>query len=158
MARVLAATLAARDLPRDERADRVDEHILREMGVIDRFGSMIVVIAAVAPLLGLLGTVTGMIATFDAITEFGTGDPKLLSGGISEALITTELGLCVAIPTLLLGNLLAGFGDRLKRRLEEGALQVANHTDELAQKAPPPQVQPAKDEALPPPRLIKVTS
>ena len=60
----------------------------------------------IAPLLGLLGTVTGMISTFDIITEFGTGDPKLLSSGISIALVTTEVGLAVAIPGLIIGSLL----------------------------------------------------
>ena len=85
-----------------------------------------------APLLGLLGTVTGMIATFDAITEVGTGDPRTLAGGISEALITTELGLIVAIPTLLLGNFLSGVGERFKRRLEIAALSIQNRLDLVA--------------------------
>jgi len=136
MGRVLHAALDSVGLDAEARANRIDEKILQEMTVIDRFGSMILVLAAVAPLLGLLGTVTGMIATFDTITEFGTGDPKLLSGGISEALITTELGLCVAIPALLLGNLLSGFGERLKRGLEAGALQVANRTDHVTPTQP----------------------
>ncbi|MCA9546163.1 MAG: MotA/TolQ/ExbB proton channel family protein, partial [Myxococcales bacterium] len=72
------------------------------------------------------GTVTGMISTFDVITEFGTGNPKLLSGGISEALITTELGLVVAIPALLAGNLLNGWAERLKSGIEQGALALMN--------------------------------
>ena len=85
--------------------------------------------AAVAPLLGLLGTVTGMISTFDIITEFGTGDPKLLSSGISEALITTKLGLVVAIPSLLLGNLLGGWSGKIKVMLEREALRLSNNFD-----------------------------
>ena len=68
---------------------------------------MIKTLAAVCPLMGLLGTVTGMIDTFRVITLFGTGDPKLMSGGISEALVTTELGLAVAIPIMLLHTVLA---------------------------------------------------
>lgn len=136
MGRVLETTLRSHDKSRDERADRSDEKILSEMVAIDRFGAMILVFAGVAPLLGLLGTVTGMIATFDAITEFGTGDPRLLSGGISEALITTELGLIVAIPSLLLGNLLSGVGERLKRRLEAGALRVANAVEDGLEPTP----------------------
>jgi biopolymer transport protein ExbB len=80
----------------------------------------------VAPLLGLLGTVTGMIQTFDVITEFGTSDPKLLSGGIATALVTTELGLIVAIPCLLLGNLLGGWADRIKDDMEKAALRTIN--------------------------------
>jgi biopolymer transport protein ExbB len=78
-------------------------------------------------LLGLLGTVTGMISTFDVITEFGTGDPKLLSGGISIALVTTQLGLAVAIPLLLVGNVLSGWAERIMDDMEKVALRVINH-------------------------------
>ena len=106
--------------------DIIDEGIIHEHKIIDRFGAMILVFAAVAPLLGLLGTVTGMISTFDIITEHGTGDPKLLSHGISEALITTELGLLVAIPALLFGNMLSGWGKNIKMTLDKVALKVAN--------------------------------
>ena len=106
--------------------DVMAESFLNEQPPLERFRSAITVLAAVAPLLGLLGTVTGMISTFDVITEYGTGDPKLLSGGISEALVTTELGLIVAIPTLLIGNLLTGWADRIVARLEVSALQVVN--------------------------------
>jgi biopolymer transport protein ExbB len=75
------------------------------------------VLAAVSPLLGLLGTVTGMIETFQSITLFGTGDPKLMSGGISQALITTQLGLAVAIPLVLFHSLLVGRANRLVEKL-----------------------------------------
>ncbi|MCB9541847.1 MAG: MotA/TolQ/ExbB proton channel family protein [Myxococcales bacterium] len=130
-ARVMAALARylAAEHAEHERADleRVfAEGMLREEGRIDRLGSALTVIAAVAPLLGLLGTVTGMISTFDVITEFGTGNPKLLSGGISEALITTELGLVVAIPALLLGNLLNAWATALKAQVEQGALRLVN--------------------------------
>ena len=91
-----------------------------------RFGSAILVIASVSPLLGLLGTVTGMISTFDVITEFGTGDPKLLSGGISIALVTTKLGLIIAIPALLVGSLLSAWARNIKRDMEHAALRVTN--------------------------------
>jgi len=93
---------------------------------LNRFGSLILVVANVAPLLGLLGTVTGMISTFDIITEFGTGDPKLLSEGISIALVTTEVGLAVAIPTLLFGNILSGWAERIKDDMEKAALRAIN--------------------------------
>jgi biopolymer transport protein ExbB len=107
------------------RADEaINEGMLGESRNIQRFGTVILVIAAVSPLLGLLGTVTGMISTFDVITKFGTGDPKLLSGGISTALITTELGLVVAIPTLLLGNLLKAWADSIESQAEQTSLRL----------------------------------
>ena len=124
--RVLAATIRNLHEDRQQLEDRISEAILHETPYLDRFGSIILVFAAVAPLLGLLGTVTGMISTFDIITEFGTGDPKLLSGGISEALVTTELGLIVAIPTLLFGNLLTGWANRIKAGMEHAALLITN--------------------------------
>ncbi|MEM7679218.1 MAG: MotA/TolQ/ExbB proton channel family protein, partial [Myxococcota bacterium] len=102
------------------------EGLLKENRNLHRFNTIILVIAGVAPLLGLLGTVTGMISTFDVITKFGTGDPKLLSGGISTALVTTELGLIVAIPTLLLGNLLKGWGDSIENEVDRIVLRVVN--------------------------------
>ena len=125
-ARVLKATIRNLDRDREHIEDIVAESILHESGRLDRYGAAILVIAAVAPLLGLLGTVTGMIATFDIITEFGTGDPKLLSGGISIALVTTELGLIVAIPVLMLGNLLSGWAERVKDNMEHSALHLIN--------------------------------
>lgn len=125
-ARVLKATLRNITRDREHIEDIVTENILNESSAIDKFGSFVLVIAAVAPLLGLLGTVTGMITTFDVITEFGTGDPKLLSGGISEALVTTEFGLVVAIPLLLLGNLLSGWAQKIKDSMEQSALHVIN--------------------------------
>lgn len=78
------------------------EAILGELPKLSRFLTIVKIISVVAPLMGLLGTVTGMINTFQAITLFGTGDPKLMAGGISQALVTTVLGLVVAIPTTLL--------------------------------------------------------
>lgn len=125
-ARVIKATLRNIDKERDHIEDIVTENILNESSNIDRFGSFVLVLAAVAPLLGLLGTVTGMIATFDIITTHGTGDPKLLSGGISEALITTMFGLIVAIPLLLLGNLLSGWAQSIKDSMEQSALHIVN--------------------------------
>lgn len=125
-ARVLKATIRNLDRDREHIEDIVSEAIMHESGRLDKFGSIILVIAAVSPLLGLLGTVTGMIATFDIITEFGTGDPKLLSGGISIALVTTELGLIVAIPMLMIGNLLGGWAEKVKDNMEHSALHLIN--------------------------------
>jgi biopolymer transport protein ExbB len=127
-ARVLGATLQMIHASRKRLEDTVSEAVLAELPRIERFGSAITVFAAVAPLLGLLGTVTGMISTFDVITEHGTGDPKLLSGGISEALITTQLGLCVAIPTLLVGTLLRGRARAIEGAMERAAVRVINLT------------------------------
>ncbi len=135
--RVLAAAVGNLDAERQQLEDRVAEAILQRQPGIERFGASITVFAAVAPLLGLLGTVTGIIATFDVITEFGTGDPKLLSGGISEALVTTELGLMVAIPTLLIGTLLSGRAQSLLAGMERGALAVINAAESPSDGAAP---------------------
>lgn len=125
-ARVVTATLRNIERDREHLEDIVSESILHESTHLNRFGTFITLIAAVGPLLGLLGTVTGMIQTFDVITEFGTSDPKLLSGGIAVALVTTEQGLIVAIPCLLIGNLLNGWADRIKDDMEKAALKVVN--------------------------------
>ena len=125
-ARVIKSTLRNIKRGREHIEDIVMENILNESGHIDKFGGFVMVLAAVAPLLGLLGTVTGMIATFDMIAEYGTGDPKMLSGGISEALITTMFGLIVAIPLLLLGNLISGWAQSIKDSMEQSALHIVN--------------------------------
>ena len=97
----------------------LDEAITREVPPLESGLSMIKLLAAVAPLLGLLGTVTGMIATFQAISLFGTGDPKLMASGISQALVTTMLGLCVAVPLLFLHSLLVARSRALIQILDE---------------------------------------
>ena len=96
---------------------RLDEQLAEESSLLNRGLPTVAVLAAVSPLLGLLGTVTGMIETFQSITLFGTGDPKLMSGGISQALITTQLGLAVAIPLVLFHSLLVGRVNRIVERL-----------------------------------------
>ncbi|UTW49913.1 MotA/TolQ/ExbB proton channel family protein [Bacterioplanoides sp. SCSIO 12839] len=98
---------------------KMDEAVLRELPALERGQSIIKLFAGIAPLLGLLGTVTGMIATFQAITNFGTGDPKLMASGISQALITTVLGLVAAIPLLLAHNGVASQSKRLIQLLDE---------------------------------------
>ena len=85
---------------------KLSESILREVPKLTSRLTLIKIISVVAPLIGLLGTVTGMINTFQAITLFGTGDPKLMAGGISQALVTTVLGLVVAIPMVFISTLL----------------------------------------------------
>lgn len=125
-AMVLARLLPNLHRDRDSLEDLAQEALLEQTPRVERFGAAILVVAAVAPLLGLLGTVTGMIATFDIITEFGTGDPRMLSGGISSALVTTQFGLIVAIPALLGGNLLSGWAETVLSRAEGVALSVVN--------------------------------
>lgn len=126
ISRVLASTLRHLKDDREHMEDIVHEAILQESRPLDRFGAIIMVTATASPLLGLLGTVTGMITTFDVITEFGTGDPKMLSGGISIALVTTELGLVVAIPALMLGTLLNAWARNIRRDMEHSALRIIN--------------------------------
>lgn len=98
---------------------KMDEAVLRELPALERGQAIIKLFAGIAPLLGLLGTVTGMIATFQAITNFGTGDPKLMAAGISQALITTVLGLVAAIPLLLAYTWVASHSKRLIQLLDE---------------------------------------
>jgi biopolymer transport protein ExbB len=103
---------------------KLDEAILRETAPIETGLSFIKVLYVVAPLLGLLGTVVGMIATFQMITLFGTGDPRMMAGGISTALVTTVLGLVVAIPLTLLHSALQGKAKSLIQVLEEQAAGI----------------------------------
>jgi biopolymer transport protein ExbB len=119
LGRILAVYHENRDIDTETLELKLDEAILREAPKLEKWQGGIKVLAAVAPLLGLLGTVTGMIATFQAITLFGTGDPKLMAGGISEALVTTWLGLIVAIPLVLLHSVVAGRSRGLIEILEE---------------------------------------
>jgi biopolymer transport protein ExbB len=100
---------------------KLGEAILKEMPKFNMMLPFLKIISVVAPLLGLLGTVTGMIVTFQAITLYGAGDPKLMAGGISTALVTTVLGLCVAIPTVFLHTLVASRAKRLSQILQEEA-------------------------------------
>ncbi|GLP96927.1 MotA/TolQ/ExbB proton channel family protein [Paraferrimonas sedimenticola] len=109
---------------------KLDEAILKETPAIETRISIIKVLAAIAPMLGLLGTVTGMIATFQSIQLFGTGDPKLMAGGISMALVTTVLGLIAALPLMLLHALVSARSKSLVQILEEqSAGIVAEHAE-----------------------------
>ena len=103
---------------------KLDEAILRESAPLEGGLSFIKVLYVVAPLLGLLGTVVGMIATFQMITLFGTGDPRMMAGGISTALVTTVLGLVVAIPITLFHSFLQGKAKSLIQILEEQAAGI----------------------------------
>lgn len=124
--RVLRAGLAVRGERRETIESVLQESILRELPRLERGISALAIIGAVAPLLGLLGTVTGMIDTFRVITLFGTSDPRLMSGGISEALVTTELGLAVAIPIMLVHTWLSRRVDKVVGDMEEKAIGLTN--------------------------------
>lgn len=115
---------------------RLLETILDEQHGLERGLSMLKLLAALAPMLGLLGTVTGMIQTFQVITEFGNGDPKVMAGGISMALTTTVLGLVAAIPLLLAHNLLSNRAEAIRGILEkQGVSLVAEQAEEADEKA-----------------------
>ena len=100
---------------------KLSEGVLKETPKLENGLTLLKIIAAVAPLMGLLGTVTGMIITFQAITLYGAGDPKLMAGGISTALVTTVLGLVVAIPMVFLHTLVQSRARRLTQILQEEA-------------------------------------
>ena len=112
---------------------RLDEALAEESSYLNRGLPTVAVLAAVSPLLGLLGTVTGMIETFQSITLFGTGDPKLMSSGISVALITTQLGLAVAIPLVLFHSMLTGRANRLIERLGKYSSDLLTANDAEAE-------------------------
>lgn len=109
------------------------EKILQVRPVLERFLPLLAITAAAAPLLGLLGTVTGMIKTFQLLTIFGTGDAKSLSSGISEALVTTELGLIVAIPALILHGALSRMAKHKLGVLEQLSMAFVNGVESIRQ-------------------------
>ncbi|MCP3999989.1 MAG: energy transducer TonB [Gammaproteobacteria bacterium] len=112
---------------------KLSEAIFKETPALNRALLFIKIISVVAPLMGLLGTVTGMINTFQAITLYGTGDPKLMAGGISQALVTTVLGLSVAIPMVLLHTIVSGRSKRIVQVLQEqSAGIIAEHAEKNA--------------------------
>ena len=124
--KVLLTALEFRDRERVDMENALQEAILGEIPHIERFLSTLGMLAAIAPLLGLLGTVTGMINTFHVITYYGTGDPRMMSGGISEALVTTMLGLSVAIPIMLFHTLLNRRVEMEIGKMEEKSVSFVN--------------------------------
>lgn len=126
LGRVLAAGLANRHRPREvimERLEDTGRHVIHEL---ERFLNTLGTIAAITPLLGLLGTVTGIIKAFNTIQAGGMGDPRALSGGIAEALITTAAGLVVAIPALFAYRALRSKVDGIVIAMEKDAIQLAD--------------------------------
>jgi biopolymer transport protein ExbB len=124
--KVIGAVAANRNKDRELAEKDVKEVLLYEVPRLERHLTTLSVMAAAAPLLGLLGTVSGLIAMFQVITQHGVNDPKLLAGGIGEALIATETGLLIAIPTLMGHNFLANRVDRLVADMEFYALKALN--------------------------------
>ena len=125
LGRLLATGLANRHRPREmlmERLEDTGRHVVHEL---ERFINTLGTIAGVSPLLGLLGTVTGIIRSFNAIEAGGMGDPRALSGGIAEALICTVAGLCVAIPALIFYRYLRGRVDGIGEEMEKQAIRMA---------------------------------
>jgi biopolymer transport protein ExbB len=114
------------DDPKEYIEEVMYEEMLQTKPRLEKWLPFLALSAAAAPLLGLLGTVTGMINTFNMITAFGTGDPKTLAGGISEALITTEYGLIVAIPSLLLHSVLSRRVKGVMGGMEQTAVALIN--------------------------------
>ena len=126
LGRVLAAALVNRDRGREIMMERVQDtgrHVVHEL---ERFLNTLGTIASISPLLGLLGTVTGIIRAFNAVMLGGMGDPRLLAGGISEALITTAGGLAVAIPSFIAFRYLRGKVERIVIDMEKIAVTFAD--------------------------------
>jgi len=132
LGKILAAGLAHRHRPRAvvmERLQDTGRHVVFEL---ERFINTLGTIAAVTPLMGLLGTVAGIIKSFNAITAGGMGDPRALSGGIAEALICTAAGLGVAIPSLIAFRYLRGRVDRIVVEMEKDAIRLADTMETAA--------------------------
>jgi len=119
LGRIMKIFIDNPDIDTDTLGLKLDEAILKEMPQLRRGLGILSLLAAIAPLLGLLGTVTGIIETFQSITLFGTGDPRVMSGGISQALVTTVMGLVAAIPLLFLHSFLSTKSNRLIHILDE---------------------------------------
>ena len=123
LGQMLATGLAYRHAPRDVIKEAIEDtgrHVVHDL---ERYLNPLGTIAAISPLLGLLGTVSGMIRAFTAITTQGVGNPAVLAGGIAEALITTAAGLAVAIPSLIAYRFLRGRVDRLVIQIEKEAIR-----------------------------------
>jgi biopolymer transport protein ExbB len=126
LGRVLAAGLANRHRSREAMMERLEDagrHVVHDL---ERFLNTLGTIASISPLLGLLGTVTGIIKSFNALEAGAAGDPRMLSGGIAEALIATAAGLCVAIPALIAYRYLRGRVEGFVVEMEKDAIKLAD--------------------------------
>ena len=124
LGRILTVYEENKDADTETLELKVDEAILRELPSIESGINIIKILAAIAPLLGLLGTVIGMIATFQQITLFGTGDPRIMAGSISMALVTTAQGIIAALPLILLHAITAGKSKSILHILDEQAAGI----------------------------------
>ena len=124
LGQILAAGLINSQHGRDVMKDAIEESGRQVVHELERYLNSLGTIAAITPLLGLLGTVIGMIKVFAAITEFGVGDPTILAGGISEALITTAAGLAVGIPALMFYRYFRGRVNALTVTMEREAIRL----------------------------------
>src|SRR5665213_1508094 len=160
LGRLLAAGLQNRHRPREilmERLEDTGRHVVYEL---ERYLNTLGTIAGVSPLLGLLGTVTGIIKAFNALNAGGAGDPRMLSGGIAEALVATAAGLSVAIPSLIMYRYLRGRVERIVVEMEKNALRLVDAVDAAGRRpaeapaasAAPAAPLPAAATAPPPPQ------
>ncbi|WP_371186239.1 MotA/TolQ/ExbB proton channel family protein [Thalassotalea maritima] len=131
LGRMLMVYNENKDIDAESLELKLDEAILRETPKVERGINIIKIFAAIAPLLGLLGTVVGMIGTFQSITLYGTGDPKIMAGDISMALVTTAMGLIAALPLILIHSIVATRGKQIFHVLDE---QSAGIIAEIAEK------------------------
>jgi biopolymer transport protein ExbB len=136
LARVFCVALAHRGEPRDAIKGEVEEVGRHEAADLSRYQTALATIAAISPLMGLLGTVMGMIRVFQKVTEQGVGDPRILASGIWEALITTAAGLTVAIPVYVGYRYVVSRTDRLVLALERETLELIEQLEEPRRAAP----------------------
>src|ERR1700691_3172649 len=126
LGKLFAAGLANRHRPREILMERLEDTGRHVVYKLERFLTTLGTISSISPLLGLLGTVTGIIRSFNAINAGGIGDPRALSGGIAEALIATAAGLCVPIPALISYRFLRGKVERIVVEMEKDAVRIAD--------------------------------
>ncbi|MGH8530309.1 MAG: MotA/TolQ/ExbB proton channel family protein [Nevskiales bacterium] len=134
LGRVLRAYDPRQDFDSEALEIKLNEAVLRETAPLERFQAMLRMIVAAGPLMGLLGTVVGMIVTFQVITEQGAGDPKLMAGGISIAMVTTVLGLLIAIPLLFINTFLSSRSRHLIQILDEQSAGLLARSIEVGHK------------------------
>ena len=130
IARVLMAGISRHDKSRQQVKEAIEDVGRLEAATLERFLTILGTIAGIAPLLGLLGTVTGMIKAFNVISLAGIGNPQMLAGGISEALITTAAGLTVAIPAFVFYKFLRSRVDKRVLRMERASIEILDLIDQ----------------------------